>query len=384
MSEKNLLSDYFNRDLSGGFHKYIEALPNPDKILRKTGKTIEAYRDLKNDPHVWSCIQSRKSGILSLEYQIAQNGASTQITKQIEDMFDELDMQQIMRDILEAPLFGYRPMEIIWEIAGINRKYIVPKEIIAKPQEWFFYNGEGKLRFRKSGESKGIEPPPMKILNVQYEASYMNPYGQALLTRCYWPVTFKNGGLRFWVNFSEKYGMPFLVGQYLRGSTSDEIQRLADELAKMTEDAVIVTPSDIKIEMREAGRTSSISLYKELIRYCNAEISKALLSQTLTTELDMGSYAAAQTHFKVRREVILGDILLVENTMNQIIKYIVNLNFAKSPYPKFYVLINDSDNMLKVDRDVKITQTGSFKFTKKYWMTSYGFKEDEIAMLESD
>jgi phage gp29-like protein len=45
-------------------------------------------------------------------------------------------------------------------------------------------------------------------------------------------VIFKNGGLKFWVNFSEKYGMPILMGQYNRGATSEEIEKLAQELAK--------------------------------------------------------------------------------------------------------------------------------------------------------
>lgn len=353
-------------------------LPNPDKILQRTGKTIEVYRDLKNDPHVWSCIQSRKSGLLSLDYILLPNDAPTLIIKEIESILSDLDMQQIQRDILEAPLFGYQPLEIIWKLTESARKFYIPEKIIAKPQEWFFFDGDGQLRYRIKGDLKGTPPPPMKILNVQYEASYLNPYGQALLAKCYWPITFKNGGLRFWVNFMEKYGMPILIGQYSRGTSFEESQKLADDLANMTEDSVIVTPSDIDIELKEAVRTSSVDLYKELIKHCNAEISKAILSQTLTTELDMGSYAASMTHFKVRREVILSDIRMVEQTMNQLIKFIINLNFSADTYPKFKILINDADNMQKIDRDLKIAKAGNVKFSKKYWMNSYGFKEDEV------
>lgn len=221
----------------------------------------------------------------------------------------------------------------------------------------------------------------MKILNVQYEASYMNPYGHALLAKCYWPITFKNGGLRFWINFMEKYGMPILMGQYTRGASFEESQKLADELANMTEDGVIVAPSDIDIKLHEAMRTSSVNLYKELIKNCNAEVSKAILSQTLTTEIDMGSYAAAKTHFKVRREVVQSDARLVEKAINRLIAYIVDLNFSGGKYPKFRILINDADNMQKVERDLKIARTGNVRFTKKYWMNSYGFKEDEVEVV---
>ena len=91
----------------------------------------------------------------------------------------------------------------------------------------------------------------------------------------------------------------------------------------------------------------------------------------------MGSYAAAQTHFKIRKEVILSDIRLVESTMNKLIKAIVDLNFGK-PYPLFSLALNDADNMQMVQRDANLAQTGQVKFTKKYWMRTYGFKEDDL------
>ena len=376
--KKMLTKELITPDFINNFASIIGLLPNPDKVLRNTGKTIEVFRDLKNDPHIWSCVQSRKSGILSLGYSIHPNEAEPSVVREIEKIFKKLDVHKIIRDILEATLFGFQPLEIIWEIVEGKSKFIYPKNIIAKPQEWFFFDTANELRYRKSGDMKGVEVPEYKIINVQYESSYLNPYGEALLSKCYWPVIFKNGGLRFWVNFTEKYGMPILMGQYKRGATSDEITKLATELANMTEDSIIVTPEDIDINLHEATRSTSVDLYKELIKYCNAEISKAILSQTLTTELDMGSYAASQTHFKIRKEVIQSDIRLVERTMNQIIKYIMELNFNGHTSPKFKIELNDADNIEKVERDLKITQTGQVRFTKKYWMERYGFKDDEI------
>jgi len=380
-NKKYLLSELLTREMQSPFTKFIGMLPNPDRILRRTGKTIEAYRELKNDPHVWSCIQSRKSGTLSLETRIIQNKATSNVVRDVDEILKSFDLQQIIRDILEAPLFGFQPLEIIWEIVGNSRKYIIPKSIIAKPQEWFFFDTDGRLKYRKAGMLHGEEIPEMKILCARYEQSYLNPYGESLLSKCYWPVTFKNGGLRFWVNFTEKYGMPFLLGQYTRGASHDEIETLAQELANMTEDAVIVSPSDIKLELHEAQKTTSVELYRELIKYCNSEISKAILSQTLTTELDSGSYAAAETHFKVRREVILSDIRLVESVMNELISYIVRLNFNSETAPKFNVIVSDAENQQKVDRDFKLAQTGQLRFTKKYWMENYGFKEEEISLM---
>ncbi len=376
--KRNLTRELVTRNSRYSFMSYIGMLPNPDKILSRTGKSIDVYRDLKNDPHVWSCIQSRKSGVLSLEHILIPNGMSDAKVREISKIINGLDIYQVIRDILEAPLFGFQPIEITWETTAGGRKYFLPKKIQAKPQEWFFFDGEGNLRFRKKGEPKGVELPERKFICVRYEPGYLNPYGNALLSKCYWPVTFKNGGMRFWVNFMEKFGMPILTGQYTRGASFDESRKLAEELANMTEDAVIVTPSDIDIKLHEANRSSSVDLYKDLIKHCNAEVSKAILSQTLTTELEMGSYAASKTHFRIRQEVIQSDIKLVESAINTLIRYIVDLNFGGSEYPLFKVILSDSENMQAVDRDIKISRSGSIRFTKKYWMDNYGFKEDEI------
>lgn len=334
MNTKLLTNELVTRDTSYSFFNFIGILPNPDKVLQRTGKTFDAFRELKNDPHVWSCIQSRKSGLLSCKWNLEQLRASEYQFDFIKEFLSNIDFHRFLRDISEAPLFGFQPIEIIWEHSG---KFLVPAVLVAKPQEWFAFNPDGELLFKSKGNAKGIKPADYKILNVIYEGSYMNPYGQSLLSKCYWPVTFKNGGLRFWVNFMEKFGMPMIIGQYTRGATTEECQRLADMLAVMTEDTAIVSPSDIQISLHEPNRTTSVELYKELIHHCNAEISKAILSQTLTTELLSGSYAASMTHFRVRREVIRSDIRLAENAINTLLKYISEINFGTKISPQIHL-----------------------------------------------
>ncbi len=376
---ESLTKELFERNSLYSFSKFLGILPNPDKILQKTGKTIEAYRELKNDPHVWSCIQSRKSGLLGYDYQIILNGASQGIYQSVKSFISDLDVYQIISDALETPLFGYQPFEVIWKYTNGRNKFLIPAELIAKPQEYFHFDSIGDIKYRKIGSIGGEKVPDFKVIILQYEPSYTNPYGQSLLSKCYWPVTFKNASLRFWLNFMERYGMPLLVGQYTRGSTYEESKALAKDLAEMTEDAVIVTPADINIEFKEAIRNSSTSLFKELIKHCNAEISKTLLSQTLTTELEMGSYAASMTHFKIRKEVIISDSRLVEKLFNLLIKFFIKLNYSTdTQYPIFKFMINDSDNSERLERDIKLLQSGKIAFTKEYWIANYGFEEQDF------
>ncbi|MEJ5286185.1 MAG: DUF935 family protein [Bacteroidota bacterium] len=328
-AKEKLLQETYNL-----YYRLTNLLPNPDTILRKIGRGIEVYRELKNDAHVWSCIQSRKSGVLSLEWNIEQGKSSGEVFEMVRSVFERLHVYQIESDILEAPLFGFQPIEIIW---GQDGQYLIPRELKARPQEWFGFDIDGNLIYKGKFGNETEEIPEYKIILVQHEATAINPYGHSLLAKCYWPVTFKNGGLRFWVNFTERYGMPILIGQYQRGATNEEIRQLASDLDSIYEDAILVAPMDVKLELHEPNRSSSVELYLELIRFANNEISKAILSQTLTTELEGGSYAASQTHFQIRKEIIMADTRLVQNAMNQLIRYIVDLNFGASEYPKFVI-----------------------------------------------
>ena len=52
------------------FYSLANILPDPDIVLRKQGKDIRIYKELLCDPHVFACTQSRKSGVLSLNWEI--------------------------------------------------------------------------------------------------------------------------------------------------------------------------------------------------------------------------------------------------------------------------------------------------------------------------
>ncbi len=375
----NLTKEIINKISKYGLYPNDMLLPNPDKIVRTKGG-YEALRQLRQDPHVSSCIQSRRSGLLSMDWQIKDNGARPKIVQKVETMIQNINLDRFLRDILEAVLYGFQPIEIIWkeEKSRAAEPLLVPAELSAKPQEWFSFDNSGKLCYR-SNKNKSEQLPENKILLAQYEPSFTNPYGTALLSKCYWSVTFKNGALRYWVTFTERHGLPWLIGQYQRGATQEDAEQLADSLLNMTENSVIVTPADIDITLKDTIKFDNISLYKELIKLCNDEISKALLSETLTTEMQGGSYAAAKVHSEVRKEVILSDKRMAEKVVNDLIRYYMNLNFPNQPVPKFVMRsgLTGMEEILK--RDEMLLRHANVAFSKAYLIKKYGFDEADFA-----
>ncbi|MBS4012421.1 MAG: DUF935 family protein [Bacteroidetes bacterium] len=170
------------------FSALNELLPNPDVILQKNNETLETYKNFLYDAHVSSCVQSRKAGVLSLNWEINRGGTKSTESEFIEEIFNSLNLRQIISEMLDAPLFGFKPIEIYWsEVEG----KIIPKELKGKPSWWFEFDSNNMLRFKDRQKPNGVLLPNKKFLLLQHNATYDNPYGESILAKCYYPVILK-------------------------------------------------------------------------------------------------------------------------------------------------------------------------------------------------
>lgn len=379
-SKKNLTEEIATRKRALNFYSLANILPDPDIVLRKQGKDMRIYKELLCDPHVFACVQSRKAGVLSLDWDINRGIDKDENTENIFKLLKSLDIHKLINDILDATLYGFQPLEIIWQ--KNKSGYILPTKVIAKPPEWFCFDDDNNLKFRTKENYYGELLPNKKFLLAQNNSSYNNPYGERTLSRVFWNVTFKKGGMKFWVVFTEKYGMPHLIGKHPRGATKEETNTLADMLEEMVQDAIAVIPDDSSVEIQEASKSSSAEIYEKLIDKMNAEISKAILGQTLTTEIgSTGSYAAANTHMAVRQDIIDSDKKLVESVINQLIAWIYEVNFSNAEIPVFEMFAPEDVDLTLAQRDKILSETG-VKFTKEYFIKNYGLEDDDFDIRE--
>ena len=363
------------------FYSLANILPDPDIVLKKQGKDMRIYKELLCDPHVFACVQSRKAGVLSLEWAINRGSEEKdKIAEEIENLLVNLDIHKLISDILDATQFGFQPLEIMWK--RDKSGHVMPERVVAKPPEWFCFDDDNTLKFRTKENFYGEELPNKKFLLVQNNPSYNNPYGERTLSRVFWNVTFKKGGMKFWVVFTEKYGMPHLIGKHPRGASKAETDSLADMLEEMVQDAIAVIPDDSSVEIQEASKSSSAEIYEKLIDKMNSEISKAILGQTLTTEIgSSGSYAAANTHMQVRQDIIDSDKKLVETAINQLITWICEFNYPNIDVPVFELYAPEDVDLTLAQRDKILSETG-VKFTKDYFIKAYGLEDEDFDIRE--
>ena len=114
-SKKNLTEEIATRKRALNFYSLANILPDPDIVLRKQGKDMRIYKELMCDPHVFACVQSRKAGVLSLDWDINRGIDKDENTENIFKLLKSLDIHKLINDILDATLYGFQPLEIIWQ-----------------------------------------------------------------------------------------------------------------------------------------------------------------------------------------------------------------------------------------------------------------------------
>lgn len=373
------LSDHIaTRERSPDFRALGMYLPNPDPILKKMGRDISVYSDLRSTASVGGAIRRRKAGVLQMEHRVERGKASARMAKLVEESLSGLDMRNVLAEMLDAPLFGWNPMEVIW-FPPTSGGPIKPKQLLAKPHGWFHFGPDAQLRFRsREAPMLGEEVAPRKFLVPSQDASYANPYGFADLSMVFWPTTFLRGGLKFWTVFTEKFGMPWLVGKTPRGTPKAEQDALLDQLETMVQDAVAVIPDDASIDTLKAdGKTGSADLYERLLMFCRSEIAIALLGQNQTTEKD-STNASATAGAGVTDVLRDGDARLCEAALNQLARWIVDLNEGEAaPAPKVELFEQEQVDKLQAERDEILTRAG-VKLTRAYFMRTYDLGEGDI------
>ncbi len=297
------------------------------------------------------------------------------------------DLQSALFDILDALGKGFSASEIAWDTAG--REWI-PRRLLWRDPRWFMFDwisGEELLvrTLREEGQSSARAAPraggaahfggsrwyagvegeaaigyqpltaplaPFKFVVHIAKAKSGLPVRGGLARAAGWAYLFKNYVLKDWVTFAEVFGQPLRLGKYGPGATEADKQALLSAVANIGTDAAAIIPESMVIEFVETRQAGGAEIYERFCEFLDRQVSKAVLGQTLTTEIPReggGSRAAAQVHDAVRRDIVESDARRLGATLTRdLARPIVDLNLGpQRRYPRVALALSE-------DTDVKL------------------------------
>lgn len=352
-------------------YSMLDILSDPDVILAKAGIGIPNLRNLMNDSQVETVWNTRLAGVTGAGFTIEPGDANPKARRAVnfvKEMVRNYDFPTIISAMMDAVAFGFCPVEIIW---GTTAKMWRAVDFVPKPPEWFFFSQRKNLMFRSSVSASRV--PENKFILIQNRPSYQNPYGVKLFSKVYWPVTFRRNGVRWWTMFIEKFGAPFIYGKFQKGASTEDRDDLLSALEDILANSVAVGPDDSYVEIKgDSIRSQSGQVHEAFYNAQNAEIAKAILGQTLTSDIgEHGSRAAAEVHYQVKADITKSDQRLVAGAFNKLFALVTQFNFgAEVPAPRFEFEQMEELHKERAERDKILYDMGA-RFNADYLSAHY-------------
>ena len=284
-----------------GLDTYMDAIRSAENVdyTRRTN-LYDIYNDTLLDPHLFAVAQKRKAGTLKRRIEFRRDGVPDD---KVNDQISSPWFLRFIEDALDAQFWGFTLVQFYINDKGWIDYFHVPRKHVDPVL--------GLIKRRQS-DTIGVpfaDYPDLLMVKGK------EPLGILARTAPY--VIYKRGSMGDWAQFSEIFGMP--IRKYTYDAADPESRSAAMEDAMSQGSAsVFICPDGTNLEFIEAGnKTGSAEVYASLIERCNAEMSKAVLGNTLTTEAsETGTQALGTVHSKVEDELVEQDGLFILNLLN--------------------------------------------------------------------
>lgn len=348
-------------------------------------RQMELFEEMEEkDPHLFSQLQTRKNAVTGLDFEIIPFGDEPR-DKEIADFIEEQlggieGFEDVETDLLDAIGKGFAVGEIMW---GYDEGHVVVQSIKTRHQKRFFWDSlDDSFKVRTKEAPEGMLLPGNKFIVHKYKARSGHTSRAGILRVTAWMYLFKNYDLKDWVSFAEVYGLPLRLGKYQPGASEADKVALMQALIQIGADAAGIIPDGTTIDFINTEKTSSSDLYERLARYCDEQISKAILGQTLTSDSGGGSYAQSKTHNDVRHDLTIADCKALASTLRRdLIRPLCIFNFGEDkriPHIRF-----DCEESEDLTQTAEIIGTLIEK-TGLRVPTSYLYKKFSIPEPEAD
>ncbi len=357
---------------------FLAIVNDPDEILSQAGIRRHQLRKLELDDEVAQCKDTRVEAVVATPWRIEPN--QTRVGKWITNVIED-HIEDMKRGVMDARFYGYSVQEIICKEVP---KGIGIERLALKPMEWFAPQRDGSLRFFPddgSGGIEGIAVDSVKFLVSRCNPSYRNPYGEALLSKLWFPVTWRMEGWGMWLQFLETFGEPIVLGQmtdYEAFVTAMKAQGIRSTIAWKS-----VSETD-KVTTINASTPGEFDRLEQAIL---RRIQKLILGQTLTSDIgSSGSYAAAAIHNEVRNDKRRADIRMVQQIGQQLVNTLCMIN-GISDQLKFIMADDSGLELGRAQRDAVLSPVlaaSGFKLSKEYYLRNYDYKDEDIDETDNE
>ncbi len=164
------------------------------------------------------------------------------------------------------------------------------------------------------------------------------PWRQGAMLARLVPSIAKRAGVRWYLQYLERYGTPLTVAELPQNEGGDEgsdtslIAKAKQLIRDLQTDFAGVLSGGIKLTAVPGSGSAQTSSHQAFVDMMNTEDAIAILGQNLTTEVTGGSFAAAEAHRFVADDILVADLIELSETLTQqVLEPLARYNWPGGP-----------------------------------------------------
>lgn len=296
----------FNIDIAD----FVNSVRNAISVdFSRRVRLYDLYEDILQDTHLESVIGKRKARLHSVPIRFKKKNG--EFDEAMDEVVESPWFGQFIDDALDAKFWGFSLFQ-------------------------FDKGKDGFITYQLINR-KHVDPIDKEILHTQYDFDGL-PFDEfynlllvgkerdlGLLAKVAPFVIYKRNSIGDWSQYSELFGMPIREYTY-DASDNDARQRLLNDAKEQGAASVYIHPNDAGMNLIEAGgKSGSVEVYDKFVDRCNAEISKCILGNTLSTESsENGTQALGTVQKEGEDDISESDRRYILNILNYEVTDIFN------------------------------------------------------------
>lgn len=288
----------------------------------------------KRWPHYRSVLSQRKNGVTKIVPRVqaySEDPQDVAIKEALEQEVRRAQFGAMIKGLLDGIAKGYAVVEMTWDFSGP----LASPTFTERDQRDFKYDPKTLRELRKNDltpdgseliPGKYIVHEPGLVSGIPIESGLAFPASIYYLLHKY--------AMNDWAAFAEVFGMPVRVGVYPEGASQAEQDELLAAVTAIGVDAATLIHENMRIHFEQAIQgAGGKDLYEGLASFCNTEVTKLVMTQTLTTQQgSVGSLALGEVHERGKQDVSEGDANAIAGTVDdQFTKLWFGLNCPALP-----------------------------------------------------
>lgn len=268
----------------------------------------------ERDPHYGSVLRTRKLAVAGLERQLSwaegdeEHPQADEIHKACAKLIKSPAFEALIWNGLDAIAKPYVAIETQWNTSAVAW---TPAGYLWRDPRWFQFDRETgrELRLKETGEPDGLPLNPWDFTVLFSSLKSGLPARGGLVRLVAFSFVCKLYGVKDWMAYAEIFGIPTRIGKYGAGARPEDVEVLKRAVFNLGSDSAAVIPTEMQIEFPSLGAAGGAEIFHTLANWIDAQVSKAVLGQTGTTDMSGGGLGSnqSQVHDDVRTDLKKAD-----------------------------------------------------------------------------